>query len=100
MEEAIKLAIEKGGYKQWHPEWHHSDVLDPLFWQALGRALGWKESWCGFDGKEFDGETCPTPHMKYITIPVWDVRAREWFEIRMSGGNEEKFWSDLCNTKH
>ena len=61
MNEAIKLAIEKGGWKhrlvetwtdsQWSPDrvkvfidsfWPEI-VLDLLFWQSLGKALGWSE---------------------------------------------------------
>jgi hypothetical protein len=56
--EAIKLAIENGGYQltmksgteiyldtpqgKWK-EIAEYDYLDPLFWQALGKALGWRE---------------------------------------------------------
>lgn len=54
MSEAIKLAIEKGGYgldkprevseaflQSQYKNWE-AVVLDPLFWQALGKALGWE----------------------------------------------------------
>lgn len=49
MEQAIRKAIEGG----WHPKYAKSVVtrdqfnvkcrilLDPLFWQSLGKALGW-----------------------------------------------------------
>lgn len=65
MNEAIKLAIEKGGYKYGHgidgdyetDGWSYQEiiddgiqdklVLDPLFWQALGKALGWYTYCCG-----------------------------------------------------
>lgn len=74
IQEAIQLAIEKGGYKDHifqggsfkflveDPKWigyaririegekgasnfnSFAEIfLDPLFWQALGKALGWKE---------------------------------------------------------
>jgi hypothetical protein len=65
MNEAIKLAIEKGGYLNDHTKlggdyrgassdamrviekayaWRNSRILlDPDFWQALGKALGWNE---------------------------------------------------------
>lgn len=48
MEEAIKRAIEGG----WKPKRvvldqitmrHEEILLDPLFWQALGKAEGWKQ---------------------------------------------------------
>lgn len=48
MEKAISKAIE-GGYK-YNAPWEFgtkdlydaSILLDPLFWQALGKALGWR----------------------------------------------------------
>ena len=49
--EALKLAIEKGGYKELPKRYNErfevyefdnqAILLDPLFWQALGKALGW-----------------------------------------------------------
>lgn len=71
MEQAIKKAIE-GGYK-----WNYTDrghevfygemnesvklvcnafhLLDPDFWKCLGKALGWKEEVCMYDGGIFNG---------------------------------------------
>lgn len=54
MEKAIKLAIE-GGWDSSAMEWHgcqesithdiwEKAVLSPLFWQALGKSLGWAKS--------------------------------------------------------
>lgn len=50
MEKAIKKAIEGGWddsrYKAFFSEgvrmWHESAFLDPLFWQALGKSMGWQ----------------------------------------------------------
>lgn len=50
MNEAIKLAIEKGGYKSLFSNFKDEELnriaqylslLNPLFWQALGKALRW-----------------------------------------------------------
>lgn len=47
MNDAIPLAIGKGGYQAYKQTPWTSDIyLDPLFWQALGKALGWKETEC------------------------------------------------------
>jgi hypothetical protein len=47
MNKAISLAIEKGGYNnRFHIQCvllYDHYFLDPLFWQALGKALGWHE---------------------------------------------------------
>lgn len=85
MNKAIKLAIEKGGYylvgasadgNHWSA-YDNDIVLNPLFWQALGRALGWEKRWSD------------------TSISVWRYEAQEWFHIKMSGGDEEKFWQEL-----
>lgn len=51
-EQAIKEAVEKGGYKM--PQGRYAKrwaiqvaFLDPLFWQALGQARGWLRTSCG-----------------------------------------------------
>lgn len=90
MEQAIRLAIEKGGYDinslglyksgDTFETWLRLDadndkdgiVLDPLFWQALGRALGWSER-------------------------AWFHESCEWFRLKLTGGSEEKFWDSLLN---
>jgi hypothetical protein len=80
MNDAIKLAIEKGGYEN-KPIWiTESDIiLDPLFWQALSKALGWKE----FAGR---GEG---------SYPIWKWQAHRYFDLVLTGGNKEKFWEEL-----
>jgi hypothetical protein len=75
MNEAIALAI-KGGYdahfdrpigiKDWR-----TCVLKPEFWQALGRALGWK-SW------------------KLVAMDYFRNTMDEWAVL-----DEEKFWKEL-----
>ena len=83
VQDAIKQAIE-GGYdisKQFRfnlpRNYENSEVLrndvllDPLFWQALGKGRGWK------------GED-------------WKYFGTDWFKTtRMSGGDETKFWESL-----
>lgn len=111
MEKAIKLAIEKGGYLrglQW--EWNEqtdifgiwifpnkrrgtpgdfksgNDVfLDPLFWRALGKALGWQERHCSCNGYSYQCDCDFT----------WLVQAHEFFELKLTGGDEKKFWEEL-----
>jgi hypothetical protein len=51
-------------------------LLDPRFWQALGKARWW-------------------PYKSAEFIYEWPHFANEWFEIRMSGGDEKKFWDGL-----
>jgi hypothetical protein len=51
-------------------------LLDPLFWQALGRVRGW---------------VAENP----ILPPEWLHHAEYYFHIRLSGGDETKFWESL-----
>lgn len=123
MNKAIKLAIEKGGYKSeslsegdraYCPYgigdislgysgriyitklrkngepgrklqyWNMNEaVLDPLFWQALGKALGW--------------EKYRQPRKKNLIglQDDWIVHAYDYLAIRLTGGDEEKFWKEL-----
>lgn len=89
MNQAIKLAIEKGGYVAdigWQETTYQGFnernriVLDPEFWKALGKALGWGKS------ELWEND---------INIPHWKLHALRFFELKLTGGDEEKFWSDL-----
>ena len=44
--ETIAKAITEGGFighplADWHEHDKHEILLDPLFWQALGKSMGW-----------------------------------------------------------
>ncbi len=100
MNEAIKLAIEKGGYKAPNPwnvavvegdlytfgeKFHEGElerlcVLDPLFWQALSKALGQNQCNCG---------------KPVCSVREWDSMAHTYFDLVLTGGDTEKFWKDL-----
>lgn len=87
MNNAIKLAIEKGGYKNndWlirgksiiHKTSHenlnyYQIILDPLFWRSLEKPLG---LYAG-EGKQ---------------------KAMSYFECIMYGKRTDDFWDDLLN---
>lgn len=90
MNDAIRIAIEKGGYKR---TGFPDDVLerfalnnppyilmDADFWQALGKALGWEN--CKFP-------LCSKTH--------WKEHAHEYFDLVLTGGDTEQFFKDLIN---
>jgi hypothetical protein len=56
---------------------------DPLFWQALGKARGWN------DGTHRAGNG------ELTSIAYWRRASIGWFENRMAGGDETKFWESL-----
>lgn len=114
-EQAIKLAIEKGGYLPrqgcsdlksiitdvsgrefiWQ-NLNNRDVvtpsaevfMDPLFWQALGKTLGWFYK---------DGQ----PVAKYLNndpkrtpMPMHIYYAHRWLDARFDN-KEDEFWKSL-----
>ena len=127
MDEAIKLAIEKGGYE---PLWlqSHGKMLvdknqlyylivgegkpavfalvfqDPLFWQALSRALGWSTSCisqcpnvCRVHQGQYDfcnNFECLCHKPNQID---WKKVAHQYFDLLLTGGDTSKFWKELLN---
>lgn len=108
MNEAIKLAIEKGGYRQGHiycfeKDWrgeyavllndqaqrsgtltNEQILLDPLFWQALGKAL------------EKENEDFIFSDNLYSW---WLGEALLYNYLNLTGGDTGKFWNDLLNSR-
>lgn len=122
-QEAIKQAIE-GGWQAYQLEYKNNEVqidtervliyshdrlvkdfsyekilLDPLFWQALGKARGWKEEKC-MDESDFPNASDGFKLiLKEIIIPVreydWKYNAIRYFETRLSSGDLKSFWENL-----
>jgi hypothetical protein len=104
MERAIKYAIE-GGYDAWnspnvtvHEESdNHSAVswlsignfdvlkfevlLDPLFWQALGKQQGWSDE--------------PYQYTNEHNIYGWHVKWLMFIDHRANGGDVDSFFNNL-----
>lgn len=95
MNEAIKLAIEKGGYVM--PYGSHIEldtvstniILDPLFWQALGKALGWSPGtiWRRIEMSDVK--------LMQVEAEGWLVKALTYYELLLTGRDTEKFWEEL-----
>lgn len=113
-EKALKIANENGytrhasGYD--NEKFKMLTVLNPDFWQALGRGLG-KESvkvcdQCGWE-ELTDWEKKGTEREHYCTNDKVSVTPISWrlyhslryFETLMSGNSEEEFWSSLIKEK-
>jgi hypothetical protein len=111
MAKAISLAIEKGGWRD--ETWMYVDknleadiVLDPLFWQALGKALGWGcncSSGNDYLGPDEQGDpiwgSCPACVVdgQYVPVKDWLAHAHAYFDLVLIGGDTEKFWKELLN---
>lgn len=87
MEQAIKIAIENGYsgkvmFEHYPPEGDEVNhfLLDPLFWQSLGKGLGW--------GKGRPG----------LLIYEWLYHWHKFIDHLASGKDPEEFFSQL-NTK-
>jgi hypothetical protein len=83
METIIKIAIA-GGYKTAWPSSEDKDlknhcicVLDALFWQALGKSCGWKNT--GLH------KTCLC-HKEGREVMEWEIYAIQFHEINLSEG--------------
>jgi len=119
MNEPIRLAIEKGGYESW---WTNkpfriyknyltvdtpfevpptTDILfaeltqSPVFWQALGKALGW-----GVMGASrlIEPIQVVNGRAEVGSQPEWQYRAHEYLDLVLTGGDTEKFWKELLAT--
>lgn len=111
MNNVIKLAIEKGGYRfeqQLSVKWNldflgaedcpsHAEITqDPLFWQALGRALGWREGMYLKWYRDRQGGVDESLDLEYEESIAPDVyHALRYHELNLTGGDTDKFWKDL-----
>lgn len=104
MEEATKLAIENGGYipksSYFYGDrgWKNEIMTDPLFWQALGKALGWKD----IVVVPFDINSTTEVNKKWSidfeNVPEWKFRAHRWLDAHFQGQEaEDAFWKELTN---
>lgn len=106
MESIIKKAIE-GGWRGEHvylnpvsDTWHFNNacddtivVLDPLFFQALGKSCGWTRTFCkssygcnGGEGEyrfEYDGNK-EEDFSEEVIIHEWEYRALRFHEINLT----------------
>jgi hypothetical protein len=90
--QAIEKAIEGG----WNDKigGHYEEIgfwqtiaLDPTFWQALGKALGW-------NGLIL--ELIPDADRGKIIDPnEWHGHALDFYDLILTGGDTEAFWNEL-----
>ncbi len=86
MKDAITKAIE-GGYEPrgleviqcttLHDEYYDHYFLDPLFWQALGKAMGWEK------------------RNSSDLFPEWHLQWRNFIDHLASGKDVESFFKEL-----
>lgn len=94
MKNVIELAT-KGGWSLDLSQVDHYDevpcdkgfLLDPLFWQALGKSLGWREHGSSYDLDHFGGK------------PQWEYEWHNFIDHLIAGGNPEEFFTRLLAEK-
>jgi hypothetical protein len=80
------FVIQAGNFEMTVPE--SALFLDPLFWQALGKARGWKDEKVKHGiVYVFGGKIAP--------LERWKVNALHYFETRLSSGDQKRFWESL-----
>lgn len=123
MKEAIQKAIE-GGYELLGWEAHEDQIkydhnlsqeqkevemkrlnlftikqsaLDPLFWQSLGKALGWKDyETCRYGCQwDFDGEGCSHDLPPTVRSPFWRWNWHRFIDHLAEGKEVEEFFNQL-----
>ncbi len=89
MEKAIQKAIEGGWDKDrgMCEEYFCSEAAwcDPLFWQALGKAMGWDE------GEHED----PTFMYAPVDMAMWQWKWHRFIDYLVEGKDAESFFNDL-----
>lgn len=63
-------------------------ALDPTFWQALGKALGWPKE-VNYPAKEIYQFRCAA---------TCDFHAHRFYDLVLTGGGTEAFWKELLET--
>lgn len=85
METHIKKALDLASKNGWSvSDWKagfYSPLLDPLFWQALGKAMGWKEE------------------MWWVNnyIEAWKYHWHRFIDHLAEGKDADSFFQDLLS---
>lgn len=100
-----KIAIEKAQSIGWKPRcqkihMHRNQcvfALDPTFWQALGKALGWKAEVCFICGEKLPC-WCDRSDIAYDgdeKIPEWKFHAHRFYDKVLQSEDTSNFWEEL-----
>jgi hypothetical protein len=74
-------------------------ALDPSFWQALGKALGWEKYACSDcreqKGFTFDSCVACDAERGRVEQETYLVYAHWFYDLILTGGDTEAFWKDI-----
>jgi len=92
LQKAIEKAIE-GGFKGLRAN-KYEYFLDPLFWQSLGKAMGWKEK--GDTSKPFFGKIqTGDVGLQIIQVEEYLYQWHRLIDHLAKGGTAESFFETL-----
>jgi len=97
MEKAIQKAIEGGYIESIHDgwkEWQGDYLLDPIFWQCLGKAEGWKK-WKKDGGMELD-EPVSRGQEPFLQ-PSWKWYWHSFIDHIADGGDIDTYFHKLLS---
>lgn len=69
---------------------YYQTVLDPTFWQALGKALGWKEV-----ETEWRHANSNTSEVYSFSNERWANEAHSFYDLILTRGDTETYWNEL-----
>ncbi len=97
METAIKKAIE-GGWEEWG--FYQDALLDPLFWQALGKVEGWDEKYCTSGcGCEYpNGDGSHEKECVWSGKNEWIDQMHNFIDHIIEGKSIDEFFTNLLTT--
>ncbi len=106
IEQAIKDAAaagyaERKDSMETGTAWRNRFLLDPAFWQALGKARGWERRTpvCIFDGdmSQFTGfdEKCPSCGRELTHPLTWKYQWHCFIDHLAEGKDAESFFAEL-----
>lgn len=92
----VERAIDGGWDDLVHGDdnWQYRAALDPLFWQTLGKALGW----VSVKHKHPDDCACGYTKCEMVETTVlhhWKQNALRFYDLILTGGDTEKFWDEI-----
>ena len=116
MKNAIQKAIE-GGYEKEryyfdeNGNWDYVEdlyLLDPLFWQCLGKAMGWKDEVCGRCGGYLQENKSVVNNARLcgensdcwdsgLTIETYKYHWHNFIDHIADGGTPDDFFNNLIN---
>src|SRR4051812_44229805 len=74
--------------------WLSEIALDPSFWQALGKALGWNNP---FADTAYSYWTVERKRDRTVLLEEWQTAAHSFYNLMLTGQSTKKYWKDILD---